>query len=296
MENRIKQPYQPPNCPQCGLQTQSTVPFCERCKFDLRYGTLGRPKRGKCIYCENTDLTDEHIFPDWLGSVYPRRFKRTVHTLTRPDRHVFFEPVTVHPAAEVHNHDPYTTTVRNVCADCNNGWMSDLQNEAKYLVTEFADGKWRQLSESERELLARWAVMVSINLECRARMLTTKEYQRQILKSGSMPPGWRVYLGLHQGVDVAGMSFHGSVGGITEIADGEFSRLQNSFFCIEHAVFQTLSSSGDCLLEIMQYTAVRMQSPSPLSFIWPLTEVMHQEFEARLDNDHIEDLTTYTSR
>ena len=28
---------------------------------------------GQCIFCERTGLTKEHVFPDWLNSLYPKR-------------------------------------------------------------------------------------------------------------------------------------------------------------------------------------------------------------------------------
>lgn len=294
MEPTVKQPYHPANCPVCGLRTEVLIPFCKQCKFDLRYGTVGKPKRGKCIYCDNNDLTDEHIFPEWLGSIYPRRFQKTAHTLRRPERHVFFEHSEMHPETKQHYHDPYTTKVRNVCAECNNGWMSKLQNEAKDIVIAFANGAWRPLSDSERDIISRWAVMVSLNLECYARMLTTNEYQRQVLKSGSVPNGWRVYIGLFENLSNAGMSYHGSVGIPIHVGEDDFIRLQNSLFCIEHAVFHTLSSANNHFLELAKYGAVRLQESSDLSFIWPLTETMKPKFEEPLKRDYVKELMSYT--
>lgn len=294
MADYVKQPDHPEICPQCSLKSDINKPFCERCGFDLHYGQL-KAHKGKCIYCDATcNLTEEHIFPDWLGNIYPRRRRKRVHILRRPDKHVFFEGTDMHAKSRAFQGDPYTTVVRNVCATCNNGWMATLQNNAKPLIKKLADGHWEQFSPKELEILARWSVMVSINLECYGRMLATKSYQRKKLMSSQMPDGWSVYVGLLVSADFAGDNYHGSIAMPIGMGDGEYLKVQNSFLCIEKAVFHTLSSSGDLALDISQYASPRFTQPNPLTCIWSKSTQEVPDEVPRLNQLHLASIAEYT--
>lgn len=296
MDDHIKQPNHPEICPQCTLQSDINTPFCERCGFDLRYGQL-KIRRGKCIYCDVTaNLTEEHIFPDWLGNVYPRRSRKRVHTLRRPEKHIFFEDTDLHAKPMVYHSDPYTTVVRNVCSTCNNGWMAVLQNDAKKLIKELADGNWKLFTQIELEILARWSVMVSVNLECYGRILTTTPYQRKKLMHSQMPDGWRVYIGILDSTDFAGDSYHGSIAMPISIGDGEYVKVQNSYLCIEHAVFHTLSSFGNLPLDLSKYASARFNQPNPLTCIWANGIQEIPSNVPRLNQLHLTSIKAYTMK
>lgn len=294
----MKQPYQPEACPQCGLETKAGIPFCQRCRFDLRYGSINKPKRGKCIYCDNTNLTDEHILPDWLSKAYPDAAHKVEmnHTLRRPSRIVF------EGASELYKETPppsligiYGQQVRNVCAQCNNGWMSLLTNQVKDIVNNLSDGNWRVLTHDEREIFSRWAAMVSINLECFARMLATTEHQRLALKNGSMPDGWRVCIGLLGNRDFAGLTYNSSIPVPIHVREDDHFKLQNTFFCVENLVVHTLSSINDHCLDLAKYWAVQMQLPTALEYVWPLDVAMSESIKRRLNGVDIQNLFKFST-
>ena len=49
--------------------------------------------------------------------------------------------------------------LNRICEDCNNGWMSDLEQRAKPVIVDLMSGntKLEALDANEREVLARWA-------------------------------------------------------------------------------------------------------------------------------------------
>ncbi len=92
--------------------------------------------------------------------------------------------------------------------------------------------------------------MVTLNLECYARMLRTKQFQRTLLMNGEMAPGWRVAMARMtvQGVRVAvsiAITVPIGVGG-----EGDFLEISGTYYVIERVAFHTLSSFGDGTLAL----------------------------------------------
>ncbi len=75
----------------------------------------------QCAFCPSTNLTREHVWADWINGIIPPDTQFTTRRKTTPHGD-FTEWKTV----------GLQQTARVVCAGCNNGWMSDLENkEAK---------------------------------------------------------------------------------------------------------------------------------------------------------------------
>jgi len=247
-------PSQAKICPNCKLQTRSDLPFCERCKFDLRHGNVRiKSKRGKCIYCfEIAKLSEEHIFPSWLRKIYKPRYSSSIHTLTRP---ATYEPdALIHTIQYESQNDVYHISVRNVCTSCNNGWMSNLQTLAKPIVKKLADGDWFELTVDQQQILTRWTVMLAINFQSYGRQLCASAHQRTTLKDGKIPGGWRVFIGSMKDDSCAGYSFTRPNCALNmQDVDGTALTAVSAFFCIESAAFYTFSASNEHTLNYARY-------------------------------------------
>jgi hypothetical protein len=55
--------------------------------------------------------------------------------------------------------------VKRLCKDCNNGWMSRLENEAKPVLESILDDKLKTIDASAQLTIARWAVKTAMVLE-----------------------------------------------------------------------------------------------------------------------------------
>lgn len=55
--------------------------------------------------------------------------------------------------------------LRMVCAKCNNGWMSRLQNKVKGRLLPFIQGRYAILSDADHRLLAAWSIMFTMVIE-----------------------------------------------------------------------------------------------------------------------------------
>lgn len=99
-----------------------------------------------CVFChrKGQTLTREHVYPDWLSSLFDKDTKGINEVSGNSVNRVWQGRVFQHK-------------VKLVCGDCNNGWMSTLEAEAKDLITSLAfthDG--RTLSEEEQKKISLW--------------------------------------------------------------------------------------------------------------------------------------------
>ena len=137
---------------------------------------------GHCAYCgAQKELTREHVFPRWLRSElddYP--------TVTPArGRHLFGGDL----------------VVADVCADCNNGPLSELDETAKRYWDDGLDSA-ETLSGSVAALMARWAAKVGYNAQRATMALGTAgqepempvEIRPWILADGGCPSGFAVSL------------------------------------------------------------------------------------------------------
>ena len=97
-----------------------------------------KPAR-QCPFCPNTaDITGEHIWSDWINRIVPTgRFRFTVDSHTERPRTYFATQL--------------NSKLAVVCGTCNNGWMSDLENEhAKPAMAELIISDKTLLLDPER--------------------------------------------------------------------------------------------------------------------------------------------------
>jgi hypothetical protein len=281
------------------LPNAEQLPFCVRCGFDLYYGKQMKPKKEACAYCETvTEMTEEHVFPDWLRGDFPKRMGHASHILVRPERHVFWEEVPLHvgKARKDRSLELYTIKVAHVCASCNNKWMSTLQTQAKPLVLTLARGGWPDLDGAERVTLARWATMIAINIEYFSRIVSSQQHQRTTLMSGGVPDGWRIAIGRMADDRNAGYHFARAFEAPIGIGEDRNLRFQSTLFCIEKVAFHCFSSLGNRTLELAQYcapmgTANEFEDRHRLRRVWPehrATELAAGARLARYDLDNIQ--------
>lgn len=57
---------------------------------------------------------------------------------------------------------PYGSTVKVVCATCNNGWMNDLENDVEADLVRLIRGHYLKFTPAERDTLARWTTKTAL--------------------------------------------------------------------------------------------------------------------------------------
>ncbi len=118
-----------------------------------------------CIFCGERGGSDEHLFPTWLNDVFAELPPRTDEGNVEWSR-TGSSPIT----GEVFAHSWSRTeiasvTSRSFCRDCNNGWMSQLEERAKPLLKPMILGHPTGLTHAEQLIVATWATKSAMALE-----------------------------------------------------------------------------------------------------------------------------------
>ncbi|HRN96978.1 MAG TPA: hypothetical protein PLZ58_00805 [Candidatus Saccharibacteria bacterium] len=144
-----------------------------------------------CIFCgSDNELTREHVFPDWLSSLFDKKIKGVNEVrgdnLNRTWQSSLFQDKT-----------------KAICRVCNNGWMSDIESDVKPILTKlaFTYDAYDLGSEDQRKL-ALWAQKTTLVISKATggkfdipRSFYEQLYkQKQPLKSILVTMGWRLPL------------------------------------------------------------------------------------------------------
>lgn len=190
-------PPLPSHCPRCTTPLTTSAPFCPECELDLRHESPVRVKSSLCTYCSvdgpnlRQKITKEHIFGKWLKREFPQRATSTRATHNRPETDEI-DNQEIHTRVELQRVAPYDLQVPHVCEECNGGWMSTLQTEAKPILMRLVTGTWPDLTDEECRVIARWCVMVAINIGKHKNMGIFDPSRLRALKYGEMPEGYIV--------------------------------------------------------------------------------------------------------
>ncbi|MGW1450169.1 hypothetical protein ACWCO3_18060 [Micromonospora sp. NPDC002411] len=99
-------------------------------------------------------MTEEDIFPRWLLRELQKRGYKDA-------RSGGIKPIT----------GPKTP----VCADCNNGWMSVVENDARQLILSLVDFA-RPITPREQQTLALWATLKALVIDSASTRLTPRGF------------------------------------------------------------------------------------------------------------------------
>ena len=119
-------------------------------------------KDKRCIFCRSSDrLTDEHIWGDWTKTYVERASKKHAFQDIRIPK------PGVHKLAEnrLRAGDPLISKVRIVCAKCNSGWMSQIQERAKPFLVHLFKGQFHALNRRAQTAIAAWVAMATMTGE-----------------------------------------------------------------------------------------------------------------------------------
>lgn len=118
---------------------------------------MGRPAPThirSCVFCRQPGkLTNEDAWPRWL----------IAHIVKKG------APVNQRWGSQLgltgFTSTQQNMTVRRVCSDCNNGWMSDLEVAAKPLLLPWIDGNRTRLLYDDQQTTATWAIKTAMMLQ-----------------------------------------------------------------------------------------------------------------------------------
>jgi hypothetical protein len=153
---------------------------------------MSRPQK-KCVFCDKPANSKEHFWPEWMHELLPQlpdpRHNRRLHE---------FHPKVGHMQSGVNHRTGGVETIkfRVVCENCNNGWMSGREEEARPFLTSLINGTPIVLSTVEMTVVARWIAIKCIVAEHSVRdyYLTPEADRFALRQHGTVPEYFRVYL------------------------------------------------------------------------------------------------------
>jgi hypothetical protein len=114
-----------------------------------------------CIFCGNTGLSKEHFWPEWAHALFPNPPPND----TWKAEFVMGSSLREPPLIRQRQGSLLDKKVRVVCKACNNGWMSQLEEDVKQIILAMLSQEPISLDVREQEKIARWAKLKVIVLD-----------------------------------------------------------------------------------------------------------------------------------
>jgi hypothetical protein len=184
--------------------------------------------------------------------------------------------------------DTQSQRIRVVCKNCNNGWMSRLQQESKPLLVPFFEGRWPDIHRKTQGTLAAWATMFTMVLEFAdtTTRFTTQEERTSFFKTKQSPTNWFVYVGRFEGHFWRGVFSHFACGTVDSSRDDPTATLlsivnSQSISFVMGSLFIFVCSSHDRREIRRMSTFHRGRS---VRRIWPFRETIVKSPSRGLDD------------
>jgi hypothetical protein len=149
-------------------------------------------------------MSKEHVWPQWMrrgAAVQPTQVTRILGVAqTGPTELTENTNIVTHKNGSV-----LTTRVREVCADCNNGWMGQLETDAQPLIRRLTVRSYplgvTTLAPKETATLSAWAVKTAWMREraMPGRITPTQEMRTYLSEKQHPPVHTEVWAGRHVG-------------------------------------------------------------------------------------------------
>jgi hypothetical protein len=110
-----------------------------------------------CVFCGSPGpMTREHVFPQWLRALFPGLdkvdFTQQLRTTEGDKRRAY-------------SGRPFSVAVKDVCRRCNNDWLSQMETDAKDILTPLMLDHSRTLTASEEYTVALWATKTILTVQ-----------------------------------------------------------------------------------------------------------------------------------
>lgn len=130
---------------------------------------MKKPRVGVCMFCDRTGpLSDEDVFPKWLGRRLHKREGAKRYGMSTFTFNDAGEPLVdddgqfIVSSRRQTGNLPLPFKLPNICSDCNNGWMSQLESRAIPVMTPLMDGESTNFEVVSQDVLAIWALKTSL--------------------------------------------------------------------------------------------------------------------------------------
>lgn len=111
------------------------------------------PKGRSCVFCGGRPVTNEHVWPRWVGELVQKHTGVSFFKTAIGDRRWDAPKIDIQ--------------VRRVCDPCNTGWMSEIETRTKPILAPMivGDPDTALLSPADQVGIASWAVKLALMLD-----------------------------------------------------------------------------------------------------------------------------------
>ena len=199
--------FAPPSSPDGGGTLH--FPAWESCPSGIAASLVAPSPRStydacvSCLFCGSSGpMSQEHVFPKWQAELFP--------DLTEVDYVRAFRPSVGQETRHTFPGKPFQVTVGDFCRECNNGWMSRLEDEAKPILTPMILDEARPLSLLDQDAIARWATktVLTVGPTNAGGQFASRDLYRAFGKRQEPLPGSLVWVGRYDGQGQFPISFH----------------------------------------------------------------------------------------
>lgn len=152
----------------------------------------------QCIFCQrDRKASREHLWPRWAQETFTEEGRKQL------------VPHSIEPHDEPHetwDARPFTATLKEVCRECNSGWMGKIEEEAKVYMEPLIKGQEGLLIGVDAQwAISRWAylkVLLFERVDKRQRLLPESRYREMYessLGEPTLPANMSVFLAAHEG-------------------------------------------------------------------------------------------------
>jgi hypothetical protein len=177
------------------------------------------PSRKTCIFCGSTEMSAEHLYPDWLRQLYPVSKKSRHSTLNVSIRDETSATPGVSKSQRSHPRAINQIKAKVVCRKCNTGWMSRLESDAKPILKSLIAGERTILTAREHKVLACWAaktvaVASGASFEIATEHLALPNIERRRIMRRALSKKWDIRVAFRQihGVELGAVLHNGHIG------------------------------------------------------------------------------------
>jgi hypothetical protein len=100
----------------------------------------------RCAFCDSHQVSREHVWPRWIAKLMHERYGEADWNVLLGDKERSTKAL--------------DAMVKRVCEDCNNTWMSVIENETQPILAPMmmADARSTRLSPESQRILSTWAM------------------------------------------------------------------------------------------------------------------------------------------
>ena len=168
-----------------------------------------------CIFCQNSGLSKEHFWPNWL---------RDYLDTSPSDKHTTeVYSGEVNSKAELENKlersgNLITKKFRVVCAKCNSGWMSKLEEKIKPIIVSVLKNQDITLNSDEILLFSKWIIMKVMVAEQnhQGTQVTPNSDLKSFYDTNEIPDYYRIYISKQRSSHHSGYQRHSCTLGLSK--------------------------------------------------------------------------------